>query len=100
MSEGTETTSLPVVLHQFSKPVNLPIVLQACEPPNNLSGVQTDIHSPTVTVYESLIFSARLRLPAGQSDEKASQHGFVAFTAPNCRLHELSTSQDSQIGES
>ncbi len=31
---------------------------------------QTDIHSPTVTVYESLIFSARLRLPAGQNDEK------------------------------
>ena len=31
---------------------------------------QTDIHSPTVTVYESLIFSARLRLPVGQDDEK------------------------------
>ena len=29
---------------------------------------QTDIHSPTVTVAESLMFSARLRLPRSTTD--------------------------------
>ena len=46
-----------------------------CSMPDGYAVSQTDIHSPTVTVYESLIFSARLRLPAGQTDEKARLQG-------------------------
>ncbi len=57
---------------------------------------QTDIHSPTVTVYESLIFSARLRLPVGLDDEKAcpvldmsnfsakTHHGLVSGNRETC----------------
>ena len=41
---------------------------------------QTDIHSPTVTVAESLMFSARLRLPRNTTDAAVSFA--VAATSP------------------
>lgn len=40
---------------------------------------QTDIHSAATTVQEALFFSARMRLPAGNSDQ---QVGFRADRSP------------------
>jgi ABC-type multidrug transport system ATPase subunit len=44
---------------------------------------QNDIHSPHVTVYESLVYSAWLRLPAGV-DTKARMVSLVLITQKLC----------------
>jgi ABC-type multidrug transport system ATPase subunit len=44
---------------------------------------QTDIHSPHVTVYESLVYSAWLRLPPGVDSATRKVYSFIAVL----RLH-------------
>ncbi|KAF5193110.1 Abc transporter g family member, partial [Thalictrum thalictroides] len=54
---------------------------------------QTDIHSPQITVQESLLFSSCLRLPKEVSKE--SRHEFVEEVM---RLVELDTLRDALVG--
>ncbi|KAH6758770.1 pleiotropic drug resistance 12 [Perilla frutescens var. frutescens] len=54
---------------------------------------QNDIHSPCVTVYESLIFSAWLRLPQDVDDETRK-----AFVENVMELVELSSLRDGLVG--
>lgn len=41
---------------------------------------QNDVHSPCVTVYESLLFSAWLRLPREVDSETRKVHPFMALS--------------------
>jgi ABC-type multidrug transport system ATPase subunit len=51
---------------------------------------QNDIHSPHVTVYESLLYSAWLRLPAGV-DTKTREVSLVLITQKLCAFSFLFT---------
>jgi ABC-type multidrug transport system ATPase subunit len=51
---------------------------------------QNDIHSPHVTVYESLVYSAWLRLPAGV-DTKTREVSLVLITQKLCAFSFLFT---------
>ncbi|XP_024968958.1 ABC transporter G family member 35-like isoform X4 [Cynara cardunculus var. scolymus] len=54
---------------------------------------QTDIHSPQITVYESLIYSAFLRLPKEFSNEEK-----MIFVAEVMELVELDNLKDAIVG--
>ncbi|KAJ8773506.1 hypothetical protein K2173_005752 [Erythroxylum novogranatense] len=54
---------------------------------------QTDIHSPHVTVYESLLFSAWLRLPPEVNSDKRKM-----FIDEVMKLVELTTLRDALVG--
>mmetsp|Transcript_4643 Transcript_4643/g.13342 ORF Transcript_4643/g.13342 Transcript_4643/m.13342 type:complete len:1521 (-) Transcript_4643:659-5221(-) len=54
---------------------------------------QTDIHSAATTVQEALFFSARMRLPAGNSDQQIRAHVEEVM-----RIVELDVLRDSLVG--
>ncbi|KAJ7568866.1 hypothetical protein O6H91_01G050900 [Diphasiastrum complanatum] len=54
---------------------------------------QTDIHSPNVTVYESLVYSAWLRLPM-----EVDHHTRLMFVEEVMELVELTTLRDALVG--